>query len=541
MNLLIKLKKRGGNNVKKTKRILCSILSVVMMLGLLAGCGKSSTSSSSSTPTKGGKLTIGLNQVPKNLDPIKYTGTYESDVMAAIFDTLVTYDKNLKNIVPSIATKWTVSSDMTEYTFDLRNDVYFQKGKYQNGRKMTAEDVKYSIERSAKQSAMKRLRDVQSVTVTGNNQVKVKLDKPNATFLVQLTDEGNAIVPKEEVEGWGDQFGQHPVGTGAFSFSSWAKDDNITLKKNDKHFGTKANIDTLVWKFIPDDTMMVNAIKTGEIDIATTVPGAQRNSIKSNKDLSLVSTPGLDVYFTAMNMQNGPTKDIKVRQAISYAVNVDQIVKSIFKWGGASRAYSPVPPKSWGYDSNMKNLTVKQNLTKAKELMKEAGYPNGFKATIVTPQDPNRIKMATILQTQLKEIGIDLQISSMEWGSFSDTVSKGKADFYTLAWSWYPDPDFFLYQMFSSNQIGTLGNGQGYKNDQVDKLLDEATQKTVNQSQRAETYKKIQEIIAKDYPRIEGWNQDEDNAVRNRVHGYYVYPDGLIRVVSPGENVWVSK
>ncbi|MBP2665124.1 MAG: extracellular solute-binding protein family 5 [Firmicutes bacterium] len=526
----------------RMKKTLALFLMVLLSTSLLAGCGgdKGASKEGSSTPKAGGKLVVALAQVPNTLDPVKYTGTYESNVMFAIFNTLVVYDQTLSEIQPSLATKWSVSSDMTEYTFELRDDAYFQKGKFQDGRKMTAEDVKYSLERSAKESAMKRLRMLKSVTVLDGNKIKITIDKPNAAFLAVLTDRGNSIVCREEVEGWKEQFGQHPVGTGPFTFVSWAKDDNITLARNEKYFGGKPNLDTLVWRFIPNPNMMVNAVRTGEIDIATRITGPDRETIKKDSNLIMLSVPGMNVTFVGMNMQNGPTANIKVREAIAAATNADEIVNAVFKWGGAVRSYGPVPAASWGYNPAVKDMAPKFDLSKAKQLMKEAGYENGFKVTIVTPQDDNRIKLATIMQTQLKAINIDVEVKSMEWGSFSDTVAKGKADMYTLAWSWYPDPDFFLYQMFDSRQFGTLANGQGYKNDKVDALIRQATESAGGQEARTKIYQDIQALISKDVPRVEAWSLDEANVIKKRVHGYKVSADGLIRIVTNGINVWVD-
>ncbi|MEN0613906.1 ABC transporter substrate-binding protein [Klebsiella indica] len=486
-------------------------------------------------------LNIGLEAVPGTLDPVKYTGTYESDVMMNIFNTLVYYDKNLKSIIPGLATQWQVSPDMKTYTFTLRDDVYFQPGKFQQGRKMTAEDVRYSLLRSAKESVMKRARMIQDVQVIPPNQVKVTLNQPNAAFLAVLTDVGNAIVPKEEVEGQGNNFGLHPVGTGPFMLKKWNKDEKISLVRFDKYYAHNVNLEHVVWKFIPDLNMMTNALLTGEIDIATNIDGPNRKAVQDSRNARLMSTPGLNVTFSAMNMQNGPTKDIRVRQAIEKVVNVDDIVKGIFQWGGGSRSYSPLPQGSWGYWTGASEQAVKPDLAGAKKLMAQAGYPQGFKATLVTPQDPDRIKAATIMQQQLQQIGIDLSIKSMEWGSFSESVSKGLPTFYNLSWSWYPDPDFFLYQMFSSKQIGSLGNGQGYSNPDVDKLLTDAVGKTGDQQARSALYQQAQQKILADSPRIELWTKDFVNGVNRKVEGYQVSPDGLIRIVTPDTNVTMSK
>ncbi|WP_246494605.1 ABC transporter substrate-binding protein [Brenneria izadpanahii] len=461
--------------------------------------------------------------------------------MMNIFNTLVYYDKDLKNIIPGLATKWTVSSDLREYIFDLRDDIYFQPGKFQQGRKMTAEDVKYSLLRSAKESVMKRARMISDVQVISPTQVKVTLGEPNAAFLAVLTDIGNAIVPKEEVEGQGNAFALNPVGTGPFVMKEWGKDEKIVLAHYDKYYDKAVKLNKVVWKFIPDLNMMTNSLLTGEIDIASNIDGPNRKAVESGDKTALLATPGMNVTFSAMNMRVGPTKDIRVREAILKTVNMDDIVGSVFQWGGASRSWSPLPKGSWGYDADAQKLAVQPDIEGAKKLLADAGYPNGFQATLVTPQDPDRIKAGTILQQQLKKVGIEVSVKSMEWGSFSEMVSKGEPTFYNLSWSWYPDPDFFLYQMFSSKQIGSLGNGQGYSNPEVDRLLTDAVGKSGDQQERAKLYVQAQEKILADYPRIEGWTKDFVNGVSKKVQGYQVSSDGMLRIITPDTHVTLAE
>lgn len=530
--------------MRKTKlfQVVVCLLTIVILASGCGGGNNAPAPGGSTTPQSGGSVKIGLSQVPNTLDPVKYTGVYESQVMIGIYDTLVYYDKDLQEIIPGLATSWKVSEDMKVYSFTLRDDVFFQKGKYQDGRQMTPEDVKYSLERSAKESVMNRLRMVEKVDVTGENSVDVYLNEPNAAFLAVLTDAGNSIVPKEEVEGWGDLFGQNPVGTGPFTFTEWAKDSHVKAVRHDKYWGEKPYLDEVVWKFIPDAKMLSTSLQTGDIDIAGDITGPDVETLKQDSNIEVQAVPSLNVYFLGMDMSQGPTKDIRVRQAVNHALDMDIIVQTIFKWGGADQAYLPLPPTSWGYDEELEGMALKYDLEKAKELMKEAGYENGFKSVIYAPNKPLRAQLATIVQTQLKEIGIDLEIRTVEWGTFSDAVSKGQAPFYALAWTWYPDPDFFLYQMFHSKQIGSLGNGQGYNNPAVDELIEKAVSSTVDQNERKAYYKQAMELIMKDVPRVEAWHIHKTDAIRKTVHGYSVCADGKIRVVAPGGiNVWVEQ
>lgn len=525
---------------------LCVFTVIIAMF--ITGCQGASNSSDdpgkqhAEGPTVGGQLVVGLSQVPKTLDPVEYTGTYESNIMNSIFDTLVTWTDDQQNIIGALATEWKVSDDMLEYTFTLRDDVYFHEGKYVKDRKVTAEDIKYSLERSANESAMGRLSDLKEAMVLDDTTVKLILKQPNAAFLARLTDPGNGIVPKEEVEGWDGEFGQHPVGSGPFIFESWAKDDNVTLVSNEKYWVGKPNLEKVVFKFIPDQSMMSNALLSGDIDISTEVAGPDRKKLEVDKNVSLQTMPGMNVYFAAMNMQDGPTSDIRVRKAISYALDVDAAVKNIFQFGGATRAYVPLPSKSWGYDAALEELAIKErNVEKAKELLAKAGYPDGFKTTIVTPNKPYRAKWAQIMQTQLAEVGIEADIEKLEWGSYSDKVSKGEAPIYLLGWTWYPDPDFFLPQFFHKDQIGRLGNGQGFLDEEVSQLLDKAKSSTVDQEERKVLYKQVMEKAMVKVPRVEGWHKENVNGVRNIVHDYTICPDDQVRIVTQERNVWVQQ
>lgn len=522
-----------------SKKPVVLLLVLAMVLSVLTGCGKKATdngNASSNEPKDGGVLTLALTATPKTFDPVKYTGIYEGNVIHSIFDNLVYYNKDLNEIIPGLATEWKVSDDLKTYTFKLREDVYFQKGKFQDGRKMTAEDVKYSLERSAKESVMKRLRMLDSVEVVSDTEIICHLKDANAAFLTVLTDSGNTIVPKEEVEGWGEEFGSHPVGTGPFAFKEWKDGDSVVLVRAEKYWGEKPHLDGVTFKFITEQNMMTNALRTGEIDVATDVNGENIQAIKSDSNLVLNEKPALKVIYMSMNLTDGPTKDPRVREAIISAIDVDAMIKGLYPWGEAQRAFLALPPGSWGYDKSLEELVPKYDPEKAKKLMAEAGYPDGFKTEFyVSGSD----KAGVIIQDYLKKnLNIDMKINLIEWGTFSDIVSKGKAPLYSMSWTWYPDPDFFLYQMFHSKQIGSLGNGQGFNSKEVDELLDKAVSQTADQNERAQLYKQALEIITKDNGRVNFANGKIIDGTSKKVHGFERGADGSIFIVNPEVNVW---
>ncbi|MEH7381231.1 ABC transporter substrate-binding protein [Bacillus sp. JJ1533] len=491
-------------------------------------------------PKDGGVLNVGLASNVTNLDPIKYTGAYESQVIRAVGDTLLVYNKEFTDFVPSLAKDWKVSDDLLSYTFTLRDDVYFQPGEYQDGRQMTAEDVKYSLERSVNESALNRLTGVESIEVTGEFEVTMHLTSPNASILAMLTDPGNIIVPKEEVEGWGDQFGAHLIGTGPFTFVKWQQDQQVELERNEKYWGEKPHLDGLVFKIIPEPNMMANAIRSGDIDIATNVTGQNRAVIEQDSNLQLLSDPGLSLTYLDMNYKNGPTANPKVREAIYKATDVEEIVNGVNQWGGGSVSYLPIPQESWGYNKEQEALKPEYNPEEAKKILAETEYADGFKTQLYVLE--SRVPYATIFQNQMKEnLNIDVEIKVTEWGTLSATVAQGNAPMYIGGWSWYPDPYFFLNQTFHSDQVGSLGNGKGYSNPEVDALLDRALSETVVQDERAALYQEAIEIIMSEYPRIELDNLHQAAAIRNNVKGFNVSLDPSIQIVSPnGTNVWLN-
>lgn len=544
------------------KRILATILSLTVAASLSAcgSSGKTETTGAAAEsagqaqttaaaeseqaagePVSGGVMTISLSSSPKNLDPVKYTGTYESQIIGTICDTLVEYNTELTEIQPALAKSWTVSDDGLAYTFTLRDDVYFQPGKYQEGRKMTAEDVKYSLERSHELSAMNRLDMLDHCEVTSDTEVVCYLTEPNAVFLTALTDAGNVIVPKEEVEGWGDDFGTHLVGTGPFALETFELDQQAVLVRNDKYWAATPYLDGVTFKPVSDGNQAVNALRTGEINLATSLSGEAVQVARDDSSVNLMEMPGLHVAYIYFNQVKGPTADIKVREAIIKAINVEELTAGVYQYKEAQPASLPLPPGSWGYDSSLESEALSYDPEGAKALLAEAGYPDGFDMDIYISNTESRVKMATLFQAYLKQnLNINVNINTSEWGTFSEIAASGEADVFAMSWSWYPDPYFFLNKIFHSDSIGSLGNGQGFSNAEVDQYLDDALL-TTDQAERAELYKKALAVIVKQYPGIFYANENVNWGVSSNVQGLEQRADGKVKICTSDTNVWLSK
>lgn len=549
------------------KRILATMLTAALFAGALSACsnnsggdqssasqtssevtdgseeGSEGTSQSAETgePQAGGVLTISLPSSPKNLDPVKYTGTYESQIIGTVCDTLVEYNSELTEIQPAIAEKWVVSDDGLSYTFTLREDVYFHPGEYQEGRQLTAEDVKYSLERSNELSAMNRLDMLDHCEVTGDFEIVCYLAEPNAVFLTALTDAGNVIIPQEEVDGWGEDFGTHLVGSGPFALEKFELDQQTTLVRNDKYWANTPLLDGVVFKLVTDGNQAANALRTGEVNIATSLTGEAVEVVRKDANVELMEMPGLHVAYIYFNMVKGPTADIKVREALIKAVNVEELTGGVYQYGEAMPASLPLPPGSWGYDASLESTVPEYDPEAAKALLAEAGYPDGFELDVYISNTTARVKMATLFQAYMDQnLGVKVNIHTNEWGTFSEIGASGEADIFAMSWTWYPDPFFFLNKIFHTSAIGSLGNGQGFSKPEVDQALDAALL-TTDQSERTELYKTALAEIVEEYPGIFYSNENVEWGVTPNVRGLIQRADAKVKICTSEINVWLEQ
>lgn len=256
------------------------------------------------------------------------------------------------------------------------------------------------------------------------------------------------------------------------------------------------------------------------------------------RQLNLLQKPGIQISYAYFNMKEGPTADPKVREALIKAVDYSELASGVFQYGEGEEACLPLPKVSWGYDEAVEADVPSYDPEGAKALLEEAGYGDGFTLEMYITNETFRQKAATILQSYWQQIGVTLNINTVEWGTFSETCSTGKADVFAMAWSWYPDPYFFFDKMFATSAIGTLGNGQCYSNEEVDQLLADALVET-DQEKRAEIYKKALKLITDDDPGIFYGNPMECLGINPKVQDFHQRSDGTIHLFTEEENVWV--
>ncbi len=513
----------------------------------LAGtfAGTSANVAKAEEPKQGGTLTVSLASAPSKLDPIHYSGAYEGQIICAACDRLIEYNDELTEFVPSLATSWEVSDDGITYVFQIREGVTFNPSDYHDRRPLTAEDVAYSLNRSGQFSDNARLSMLDKAEATGDLEVTCTLTNACAAFLTALTDAGNSIVCQEDVDGYGDSFNRNVCGTGPFKLVEFSLDERATLEANEEYWLARPNVDTLVFRFITDLTQNANAAVTGEVDIATDLQGEAIATVQASDAVEVLTTQALQISYIRFNSRDeiegraNPLADVNVRKALAMAADWDAIRTALFKYDDAVPGYLPIPFGSWAYDASQESLAPSYDIEQAMQLMADAGYASGFDISMYVTNQQARVDLATMLQAYWSVLGVNLTPVIGEWGSYSDAVCGGKADTYAMSWSWYPDPYFFLNNLFASNQTTAIGNGAGYVNAEVDDLLLKAVQ-TTDQDERAKYYQQVIEIAMNDCVGVYYAVPNVFYAQNPRVHDFAQRADSMLRFVTASRNTWVE-
>ncbi|MBC2851413.1 glutathione ABC transporter substrate-binding protein [Cetobacterium sp. 8H] len=462
-------------------------------------------------------LVVAQGADAKILDPHGTNDQPSSRVAGQIYDSLVKQDLNM-NIIPGLAESWTQIDDTTT-EFKLRKGV-----KFHNGEELTADDVKFTLDRMKNSPAVAHIIGaVESVEVVDDNTVRVKTAKPFGALLSHLAHTATSILNREAVEKAGGSYGQYPVGTGPYKFVNWQAGDRITLEANPDYFMGKAPTEKVIFRSVVEGTNRTIGLETGEIDIAYDLEPIDKMMVEGNDSLDFVEEPSLSMTYLGFNVKKEPLNNKKVRQAVAYAVNVQDIIDAAYQ-GSATKANSPIGPKVFGYNPNAKSYEY--NPEKAKELLKEAGFPNGVKLKIWINDNPTRRDIAVILQDQLKQVGIDVTIETLEWGAYLDGTARGEHDMFILGWvSVTGDADYGLEPLFHSANQGGAGNRSFYSNPKVDELLSNAKNST-NPEDRKKYYYEAQELIQEEVPVFTIAYTSQNVGKQKTVEGFNMHPAG---------------
>lgn len=491
---------------------------VILIVGLftILSCGKKEEEVKGNKP-----LIVAQGADARTLDPQKAIDTPTVRVYNQIYDGLVKKDNDM-NIVPGLAESWN-KVDERRTIFNLRKGV-----KFHNGETLTAKDVKFTLDRMKNQPTVSFLiSEIELVNVIDDYTVEIVTKNGFGPLLSHLSHPGAVILNEKAVTNSSERYDQNPVGTGPYILDKWLAGDRIFLKANPEYYLGKSAIENIVIKAIPEGTNRTIALETGEADIVYDVDPVDIDKIKSNNDLKFLYEQSLGNSYLGLNTQHKPFDDVRVRQAIAYAINVDDIIEVVYK-NTAIPGSSPISPKIPGYNKDVKNYEY--NVEKAKKLLAEAGYPNGFKTSIWINDNTSRKDIATILQDQFKTIGIDAAIETLEWGAYIDRTAAGEHDMYILGWVTVTgDPDYGLYPVFHTSAHGRAGNRSFYSNATVDRLLDEARIST-DQEKRMDNYREIQRIIQEEIPSITMVYNNQNVATQKYVENFVLHPTGYFNL-----------
>ena len=489
----------------------------------------------SGTATTPGTLVVGLVAEPTSMDPGQLHDINSMRVLANIYDTLVRFKPGTFNLEPSLATSWTISPDGLMYTFKLRQNVRFQ-----DGTPVDAAAIKFVYDRLLDPShpyhntgpfpfatfyygAIKETRVVDPFTV------RFVLKQPFSPFLHNLTLNTGRIVSPAAVKRWGKEFASHPVGPGPFSFVSWDKNVRIVLQRNAAYWDGAPKLNRLVFRPLVEEQTRVTELLSGGVDFIVDVPPDNIAQIKSDSRFQVYEQPGPHIWWVTLNTKKKPFDDARVRQAVNYAINKEAICRDVLK-GTCTPAAGPIPPAiAWAFSQQVKKYTYDPE--KAKGLLREAGYPNGFSATFWIPESGSGMQspktMAEAIQADLSAVGIKASIQTFEWGAYLNQYGKGlaSADMGAMSFMLDPgDPAPMLSLVIDGQASSPNGFNSGYyDNPKVNQLLRQATE-TVDQAKRGALYQQVAAVVADDAPWIFIDNAVQTAAAVKRVKGFELSP-----------------
>lgn len=490
----------------------------------------------------GAVLRVGVVSEATSLDPITTNNVPSSIIFMQIHDALVTYDEEL-NIVPMLATAWEVTNEGRTYTFHLRDGVSFH-----NGEPFRAEDVVYAFTAGAdpayQSQWLGRFQQIEDIHAVDDLTVELTLQAPNAAFIDQITYFG---IPSSKAhrELGGDAYAIDPVGTGPFEFVSWRRNDELVLKRNDSYWLTRPNLAGVKFRAIPERSVAALELESGGIDVAMSLNADDVIRLESNSNVEVGFTPTLSYYYVAMNNQMAPFSDVRVRKAIQHALPMDEIVRTIFGDVGAIRAYTSMAPGSPAYDESINADIPTYDLEKAKSLLAEAGYPNGFSSVIYTPTDSNRRQLAELVQAALSLVNIKLEVRAVELGTMLPLTYNGETPMWILGWTSGTDPNNYSYEMYYSAPEAWATNSSTYNtsrysNPAADELMSSARQMT-DMTERIPLYQQaIRTIFVDDAAQIAAYHQVFNIGYRKNVLDIFMNRNSRMDLVTIYNNVSLS-
>src|SRR5207244_2191701 len=435
-------------------------------------------------------------------------------------------------IKPGLAESWQ-QPDPKTLILKLRRGV-----KFHDGTEFNAEAARFNFNRMKTEPKSVRkgeVASIDSVDVVDAYTIKRNLKRPDAALLPTLTDGAGMMVSPKVGQQRGAELERNAkgAGTGPFEFVEWVKDSHLVIKRNESYWNKQGGpyLDRVRYRPIPDDTVKLQSLQTGEIDVMDYVQPRDVAAVRADRNVVVVDVPSLADFAYQLNHTRPPFSTKALRQAVAASLDLEQIVKG--GWLNLGRpANGPSPPTSWAYDRTI--APIKRDLARVKAKLAEGGQPNGFTFTMTTNNIPLSVQEAEVIQAQLREAGITMKIRLVD---ASTLISDGNAknfEMISFQWSGRPDPDGNVYQFFKTTP-GTSFNWSGISHPQLDALLDRSREVSA-QAERKKIFSEVTKILQDELPMIFIVHPIEPKAFSQRVQGYEAIPDGMMRF----KDVWLK-
>ena len=489
------------------KKALAVALSLLMSVSILAGCGQKSPADQRK---KNGEIAVGIAQdLGSSLDPRSLASAGAREVLFNVFEGL--YKPTASgDFAPALASDYKVSEDGRTYTFTLREGV-----KFHNGKTMTADDVVYTFKSYAESSTDSNLKAglaaVADVKADGNSVV-ITLSEPNSDFMAYVASVH--VIPADYTEQE-----TKPVGTGPFRYESRSVQESIVLVRNDDYYGTKAKLSKVTYKIYETGTALVTALAGGAVDLVAHLTEAQIKNL--SKDYTVLEGTMNLVQAMYLNNAEGPLADVRVRKALCYAVNVQKML-DLTAGGHGTRVGSSIYPAFTKYFDASLADAYPYDTAKAKELLKEAGYPYGFEMTITVPGNyTNHVDTAVVLAEQLKEVGVNATVQEVEWNTWLKDVYQGRNFQATVVGF---DASMLTAGAMLNRFVSDSGKNMiNYNNPEYDALIAEASSIT-DDARRTECYRAAEKLLSDDAANVYLQDMADFVAIRSTLTGYQFYP-----------------
>jgi len=511
-------------NIKRVKNMIATALVAALVVVAFTGCG--SNAGSGAAPKPNDTLIYAQGAEPRGLDPALVDDGESAKVMSNIFEGLLKYNKDSTKVEPSLAKSWELSPDGLSYTFHLQQGV-----KFQDGTDFNADAVKFNIDRELKPQVTEDMGyasfvygSVKDVMVVDKDTVKVNLTAPSTPFLSNLAMAMAApMVSPKALKDNKNNVNQAPIGTGPYKFVKWEKDQNIVLVRNDEYWGTKALTKNVVFKFIKDNSARVVALNNGEADM---IDGIDPSVVKQITDAGnkIFQAPGMNINYMAYNTSKKPFDDQKLRMAMSQAINVPELVKSLYQ-GYSEPATSILPTFMDGYDKSI--AQVAYDPTAAAKTLKDAGLTSVHMITYTNPRPYNAATgqvLAESIQGYLAKVGVTVKIDSYDWTTYKAKVKAGDYDLAFYGWVGdNGDPDNFMNLLADKDPTMNIAL---YKNDQFNSLIAKGLV-TPAGAERNAIYTQLEKIAATDAVWLPISHAQTLCAYKPNVQNFYFHMTGI--------------